>query len=151
MELAPSHRGAPRGGPDLRAGLRSWASMIRRRRAVAIVRRHLIAGLAVATLAAAVSILLGGERRAWWLAVPLVLALVDATVAASRRVSAERVAQLLDERLVLHDRLVTALGILREQRPLVGLRALVVAEAQTSVDASFARVRGDSSASTISA
>jgi hypothetical protein len=141
MELAPSRRGAPRGGSDLRGGLLAWASTIRRRRGVVIVRRHLLAGLAVAILATAVSILLGGERRAWWLAVPLVLALADATVAASRRVSAERVAQLLDQRLGLHDRILTALGILRERGTPLGLRALVVAEAQTAVDASFASVR----------
>ncbi len=115
--------------------------MIRRSRAVVIVRRDLIAGLAVAILATALSIALGGERRAWWLAVPLVIALADATVAASSRLSAARVAQLLDQRLGLHDRIVTALGILGEQGSPLGLRALVVAEAQTAVDASFASVR----------
>jgi hypothetical protein len=141
MELEPSPRGKGRSGLDLRGGLLAWASMIRRRRALVVVRRHLLAGLAVTILATGVSILLGGERRAWWLAVPLVLALADATVAASRRVGAERVAQLLDQRLGLHDRILTALGILREQGSPRGLRALVVAEAQTSVDASFARVR----------
>ncbi|HTC72274.1 MAG TPA: hypothetical protein VK655_05260 [Solirubrobacteraceae bacterium] len=140
MELAPSPRSAARGGPDLRGGLLAWASMIRRRRALVVVRRHLIAGLALTILVTAVSILLGGERRAWWLAVPLALALVDAAVAASRRVSAEHVAQLLDRRLGLHDRLVTALGIEREQGSPLGLRALVATEARTSVQASFASV-----------
>jgi hypothetical protein len=141
MELATSHRRGPRGGADLRTGLRAWASAIHRRRVVVIVRRHLIAGLAVAMLATAVSILLGGDRHSLWLAAPLVLALADAVLAASRTVSVERAAQLLDERLDLHDRLVTALGILRERETPRGLRALVVAEAQTAVDASFARVR----------
>jgi hypothetical protein len=141
MELAPSPRVTAGGGSDLRGGLLAWASMIRRRRALVVVRRHLIAGLTVTILATAVSIVLGGERRAWWLAVPLVLALADATVAASARVSVEHVAQLLDRRLGLHDRIVTALGIQREQGSPLGLRALVLAEAQTSVDASFARVR----------
>lgn len=141
MELEPSRRSASRGGSDLRSELGEWAAMIRRRRAAVIVRRHLIAGVAVAILAAAGSVLLGGERRGWWLALPPLLALADATVLASRAVSLERVAQLLDRRLGLHDRLVTALGILREQEPPLGLRALVVAEAQTAVDASFASVR----------
>jgi hypothetical protein len=141
MELAPSRRAKPREDSDLRAGLLAWASMIRRRRAAVIVRRHLIVGLAVAILVTAVSILLGGERRAWWLALPVVLALADAALVASRRLSAARVAQLLDERLGLHDQIVTALGILREQRSPLGLRALVVAEARASVAGSFARVR----------
>jgi hypothetical protein len=141
LELARSHRAAPYGGSDLRDGLRAWASMIHRRRALVVVRRHVIAGLAVTTLAVAVSILAGGDRRSLWLAAPVVLALADAALLASRTVSVERVAQLLDQRLGLHDRLITALGILREQESQGGLRALVVAEAQTAVDASFASVR----------
>lgn len=141
LELARSHRAAPHGGSDLRAGLLAWASMIRRRRALVVVRRHAIAGLAVTILAVAVSILAGGEHRSFWLAAPLVLALADAAVLASRTVSVERAAQLLDQRLDLHDRLITALGILREQGSPLGLRALVVAEAQTAVAESFASVR----------
>jgi hypothetical protein len=141
MELATSRRRAPRDATDLGAGLRAWASAIHRRRVAVIVRRNLIAGLAVAILATAVSILLGGGRHSLWLAAPLVLAVADAALAASRTVSVERVAQLLDERLDLHDRLVTALGILRERETPRGLRALVLAEAQTAVDASFAHVR----------
>jgi hypothetical protein len=141
MELARSRRRAPHGGSDLRTGLRAWASAIHRKRVVVIVRRHLIAAVALAILATAICILLGGDRHSLWLAAPLVLALADAALAASRMVSVERVAQLLDESLDLHDRLVTALGILRERETPLGLRALVVAEAQTAVDASFASVR----------
>lgn len=142
MELIPgSSTGVEAPSGDLRTGLLRWASRLRRRRALVVARRHLIAAAAVVIAAELVLDVFGGERRAPWLLAPLALGLLDGAIALGRGVSLDTVAQMLDRRLALRDRVTTANDILQEQAPPSGLRALVVAEAGTAVADSFATVR----------
>lgn len=146
MELVTRSARAPAPGAaelpeDLRTDLHRWASRLRRRRALVVVRRHLIAGLALVIVAEIVTVSLGGERHSPWLLAPLALAALDEAIVLRQAVSLETVAQMLDRRLALHDRVVTALEILRAPQPPAGLRALVVEEARAASAASFATVR----------
>jgi hypothetical protein len=125
----------------LQASLRTWASMIRRRRAGVIARRHLIAWFAVALIAEIVLVVLGENRRGLWLLAPLALALLDGAVALRRPVALARVAHMLDRCLDLHDLLATALEISHTQGQPNGLAALVARDAQTAAGESFARVQ----------
>jgi hypothetical protein len=139
-------RSSPRGKAGDREaglldGLAAWARAVRRRRAATIALRHLIAGLAIALLAEAVSILLGGERRAPWIFVPLLLGPLDGAIAARREVGLEHVAHMLDRCLGLHDRVVTALAIAHTEPRPAGLSALVADEGRAAVAASFSTAR----------
>ncbi len=153
MQLAPSRRAPSRrvtahdaaaaagdGATELRASLLAWSSAIRRRRALLIARRHLIAALAIAIAAELLLIVLGEDRHGLWLLAPLALGLLDGTLALSRPVRLERVAQMLDRCLSLHDLLVTAWAIEGEDAPPQGLSALVAEEARAAAAASFATV-----------
>jgi hypothetical protein len=142
LELRPSPR--PAAGDvntELRDSLETWAAMLRRARASVIVRRHMTAALGLVIVAEVVCVLLGDDRRAWWLLAPLALGLVDGAIALRRPVALDTVAQMLDRRLALHDRLVTAREILGADAQPVGLGALVVEEARAAAAASFATVR----------
>jgi hypothetical protein len=129
-------------GPDaeLRVSLLAWASMLRRRRALVVVRRHLIAALGLAIAAELVLVLSGGDRQAPWLLAPFAIALLDGALALSRPVGPDTAAQMLDRRLGLHDLLSTASSILREPQQPLGLAALVVEEGQAAAADSFATV-----------
>jgi hypothetical protein len=125
---------------QLQRSLQRWASMIRRRRAVVIARRHLIAWFAVALLAEIVLASLGDDRHGLWLLAPLALSLLDGAIALRRPVALARVAHMLDRCLDLHDLLATAVELPSEQAQATGLAALVARDAQTAAGASFARV-----------
>jgi hypothetical protein len=114
--------------------------MIRRRRALVIARRHLIAALAFALVAELLLIVLGDDRHGLWLLAPLALGLLDGTLALRRPVPLERVARMLDRCLSLHDLLVTAWAIEGEDAPQRLLGALVVEEARAAAAGSFATV-----------
>jgi hypothetical protein len=142
MRMAPSRRAtAGDGATELGASLLAWASMIRRRRALVIARRHLIAALSIAVVAELLLIVLGDDRHGLWLLAPLALGLFDGTLAARRPVRLERVAHMLDRCLSLHDLLVTAWAIEGEDAPPRVLSALVVEEARAAAAGSFATVR----------
>jgi hypothetical protein len=127
--------------PKLDESLRTWAAMIRHRRALVIARRHLIAGLGLAIAAELVVLILGGDRLAWWLLAPVALAPIDAAIAVRRPVRAESVAHMLDRSLDLRDLLATAVSIPHEERQPPGLAGLVLREANAASAGSFAAVR----------
>jgi hypothetical protein len=147
LQLAPSRRAtapdaaaaASDGARELRTNLLAWSSALRRRRALVIARRHLIAALALAIVAELVLIVLGDDRHGPWLLAAL--GLFDGTLALRRPVRLDRVARMLDRCLSLHDLLVTAWAIEGEHAPPLGLSALVAEEARTAAAASFATVR----------
>jgi hypothetical protein len=142
MRVAPARRIASVGGAsELDGNLRTWASLLERRRAAVVFRRHLIAALCVTLAAEIVLILLGDDRRGLWLLAPFALALVDAAIAVRRPIRLDAVAQMLDRSLGLSDLLVTARAIVREPSPPAGLRALVVRDAREAAAESFATVR----------
>jgi hypothetical protein len=141
MQAEPSPRRATPVPGELRDSLLAWASTIRQRRALAIARRHLIAALGVAIAAELVVVLAGGDRRAWWLLVPLALALADGTIALRRPVRLDRVAHMLDRSLGLRDLLSTACAIAGDEPQPRGLAALVVQEAAAAAGESFRSVR----------
>jgi hypothetical protein len=142
MQVAPARTATDGdGAKELRVSLLAWASAIRRRRALVIARRHLIAALAIAIAAELVLIVLGGDRHGVWLLAPLALSLFDGAVAARRPVRLERVAHMLDRSLSLRDLLVTAWAIEGEDAPPRGLSALVLEEARAAAAGSFATVR----------
>jgi hypothetical protein len=142
LELRPLARPSPSAdATELRESLATWATILRRRRASVIARRHLTAWLGVAIVVEIVSVLLGGDRRTLWLLAPLALGLLDGAIALRRPVSLDIVARMLDRRLALHDRLVTAREILGAGAQPAGLDALVVEEARDAAAASLATGR----------
>jgi hypothetical protein len=141
MQREPSGRPAGDSDARLRVSLLAWASTIRRRRALVIARRHLIAAIAIAIVAEVVLIVLGDDRHGLWLLAPLALGLLDGALAVRRPVRLERVAHMLDRCLSLRDLLVTAWAIEGEDARPLGLSALVVEEARAAAAGSFANVR----------
>jgi hypothetical protein len=141
MRREPSGRAPRDSAAPLRVSLLAWASMIRRRRALVIARRHLIAALALAIVAELVLIGLGDDRHGPWLLLPLALGIVDGAIALRRPVQSERVAHMLDRCLSLHDLIVTARAIEGEDAQPLGLSELVVQEARTAAAGSFEHVR----------
>ncbi len=125
----------------LRGSLAAWASSVRRRRALVIARRHVIAALGLGIFAEVFVVALGGDRHAWWLLAPLALAFVDGAIAVRQPLRLDSVAHMLDRCLGLHDLLVTGNAISREQARPLGLGALVAEEAQAAAADSFATVR----------
>jgi hypothetical protein len=128
-----------------------WAGRLRRRRAIVVLRRYLIAVLALTLAVELVTLAAGGDRLAWWLLAPLALGLASCARALRSDVGLRRTAQILDRRLGLHDLTVTALELSRAQpgpgpesepRPAPGsLAALVLEEGRTATAASLAALR----------
>jgi hypothetical protein len=141
MQAKPAPPVATGNDAQLQLSLKRWASMVRRRRAVVIVQRHLIAWLAVALLAEIVLVALGDDRRGLWLLAPLVPALLGGAITLRRPIAPARVAHMLDRCLDLHDLLTTALEIPHLQGQPSGLAALVARDAQAAASESFVRVR----------
>ncbi len=118
-----------------------WRGRIARRRAIAIVRRHLLVLATLVIVTEIIVVATGNGHRPAWLIAALLLALVDGAVAMARGVPADRAAQMLDADLGLHDRVGTALELQAAAGAPSGLGALVVGEANTALDDSLGSAR----------
>jgi len=132
---------APETDAELRAGIATWASMVRRRRAAVLVRRQLIAWLAVALVAEIVLLAAGDERVGFWLLAPVALALLGGAIALRGPSQPQLAARMLDRFGDLHDLMATATAILAVEQPASGLAALVLDEARAAAGGSLATVR----------
>jgi hypothetical protein len=133
---------------SLETGVARWRGVISLRRALAVVRRCVLGAAVLALLIDLVIWASGGDRRSWWLLVPLALAVVLAATELRTGVTTQETARLLDSGLGLHSRVATAVE-LRSKPPAPGsaaalLAARVDAEAGAEVARSFktARLRG---------
>jgi hypothetical protein len=121
--------------------LDQWRARIARRRAIAVVRRHLLVLMALVVVAEIVVLLTGNGHRPAWLIAPLLLAAVDGAVVVARNVPADRAAQMLDADLGLHERVGTALELQAAPSAPHGLGAMVVDEANTALAESLGSAR----------
>ena len=124
-----------------------WRARIARRRALAVVRRHLLVLAALVVVAEIVVLLTGNGHRPVWLIAPLLLALVDGAVVRARSVPADRAARMLDADLGLHERVGTALELQAAPAAPRGLGALVVDEANSALGESLGSSRAVARAS----
>jgi hypothetical protein len=96
-------------GAQLLEGLEQWRSRVRRKQAIVALRRYLLLGVGLSLVLEGLA--LAGAVAELVPAVPVVLALVAATLEATRRPSLEQIARLLDDRLGLFDRIGTGLEL----------------------------------------
>jgi hypothetical protein len=141
VQVGPRGDGAAVSPPaEIESGLYRWSGRLSRSRALVVARRWLLVALIVALVPGLVILLAGGSRPWWLLAVVLVGPLAG-LVAAARRPSAARTAQVLDRRLGLADRLTTALELRSATVAPAGLGGLVVNEASSALGKSLGSSR----------
>jgi hypothetical protein len=136
---------------DLRVGLRRWRRRIARRRTVVLGRRLLLVGAAVVFATEVALTLAGADHRSPWLVAPAALVALAGTILASRRVTLEQTAHMLDRGLGLHDRVGTALELAggarrapaapRRAPGAAGLERRIAAEADAALRQSFGGAR----------
>jgi hypothetical protein len=100
---------------DLEAGLAAWQDSIARWRALAVLRRWLVVGFAVALLVAGCGRLAGGAPFVVLTGVPTAAAAGGIVATLRRRPSLETVAHLLDTRFQLAEQVTTGLFVARAQ------------------------------------